>query len=112
MMKDFGFRLYKGRILDYDTTDFSMKNHLCEKVPSYNRCIGCGGCSSTCSSAKHTDFSIVKCNQLFRNGKYEDLEQELNKCMLCGKCTLICPRGVNIRAMIMEMRNLILKNKQ
>lgn len=106
-MKNFGFTVQKARTLDFDTNDFSKKTALIDKVPSYKRCIGCGACSSTCSAGTHTDFSILKCNNLFRNGDYSDLETELDKCMLCGKCTLVCPRGVNIRAMVMEMRDLI-----
>ncbi|MBQ3174194.1 MAG: 4Fe-4S binding protein, partial [Alistipes sp.] len=30
--------------------------------------------------------------------------EELNKCMLCGKCRLVCPRGINTRAMIMLIK--------
>ncbi len=111
-MKDFGFTLQKGRILDFDKTDFSLKEYLIQKVPSYKRCIGCGACSSTCSAAKYTDFSILKCNMLYRYGDYISLEEELDKCMLCGKCTLVCPRGVNIRAMIMAMRNLLIAKEE
>lgn len=111
-MKDFGFTLQKARTLDFDTNDFSLKNKLIKKVPSFKRCIGCGACSSTCSAASHTDFSILKCNNLFRNGDYSDLNTELDKCMLCGKCTLVCPRGVNIRAMVMEIRNLTITIKE
>ena len=110
-MKDFGYSISKGRTLNYDNSDFSLKKTLEHDVVSYCRCIGCGACASTCSAAKFTDFSIFKCNMLFRNAKYDELEQELSKCTLCGKCTLVCPRGVNIRGMILEMRNLIEKNK-
>ena len=35
------------------------------------------------------------------------LAAELDKCMLCGKCSLVCPRGVNTRAVIMNMRILL-----
>ena len=106
-MNDFGFTLQKGRTLDFDKTDFSLKAHLIQKVPSYKRCIGCGGCSSTCSAGGHTDFSILICNMLYRCGDVSGLEEELDKCMLCGKCTLVCPCGVNIRAMVMEMRKIV-----
>jgi heterodisulfide reductase subunit C len=27
--------------------------------------------------------------------------------MLCGKCTLVCPRGVNLRALIINMRRVL-----
>ena len=109
MMKDFGFNIYKSRALDYDNSDFAPKKALEREVLSYKRCIGCGACASSCSSAQYTDFSILRCNMLFRNAQYDELKQELAKCMLCGKCTLVCPRGVNIRRMVLEMRDLIEK---
>jgi len=106
-MKDFGFTTQKGRTLDFDKINFSLKDNLAQKVPSYKRCIGCGACSSTCSAGKHTDFNILKCNMLYRCGDIVGLEEELDKCMLCGKCTLVCPRGVNIRAMVVKMREMV-----
>ena len=106
-MKDFGYTANKGRTLDFDTTDFSLKDSLIQKVSSYKRCIGCGSCSSTCSAGRHTDFNILKCNMLYRCGDYTGLSEELDKCMLCGKCTLVCPRGVNIRAMVVKMREMM-----
>ncbi|MBO4382071.1 MAG: 4Fe-4S binding protein, partial [Bacteroidales bacterium] len=38
---------------------------------------------------------------------YDRLEEELQKCMLCGKCTLVCPRGVNLRSLIINMRQIL-----
>lgn len=43
----------------------------------------------------------------FSRGRYEGLSEQLDHCMLCGKCLLVCPRGVNIRALIMNMRKLV-----
>jgi len=107
-MKDFGFTVNKGRTLDFDAADFSLKDSLIQNVFSYKRCIGCGTCSATCSAGKYTDFSILKCNMLYRCGDITGLVEELDKCMLCGKCTLVCPRGVNIRAMVISMRELLI----
>ncbi|MDL2308264.1 4Fe-4S binding protein [Bacteroidales bacterium OttesenSCG-928-B11] len=78
-----------------------------KKVPSFARCIGCGGCAATCAARQHTDFSVLKCNMLIRRGEYDTLSKELNKCMLCGKCSLVCPRNVNTRAMIIQARLLV-----
>ena len=109
-MINFGYAPVTSRTLDLDSSDFTIRDALIKEIPSYNKCIGCGGCTSTCSAHEHTDFSILKCNMLFRRGQYNILEKELDKCMLCGKCILVCPRNVNTRAMIMKMR-LLLKNK-
>ncbi len=80
---------------------------LLEIVPSYKRCIGCGGCTASCSARQFTDFNIRKTHYYFRRGQYDKLEQELRKCMLCGKCILVCPRGVNLRSLIINMRQII-----
>lgn len=106
-MINFGYSLAKSGVIDLTQTDLSLQKQLLEKVPSYLRCIGCGGCSATCSARQHTDFSILKCNFLFRRGEYVTLREELNKCMLCGKCLLVCPRNVNTREMIIQLRILL-----
>lgn len=109
-MIKFGYAPVVSRTLDLDSSDFSWRDELIREVPSYKRCIGCGGCTSTCSAHQHTEFSILRCNMLFRRGKYDVLEKELDKCMLCGKCLLVCPRNVNTRDMIIKMR-LLVQNK-
>jgi heterodisulfide reductase subunit C len=40
----------------------------------------------------------------FVKGQQEGLRTQLNRCMLCGKCLLVCPRGVHTRSVIMAMR--------
>ena len=82
-------------------------SQLQEMVPSYKRCIGCGGCTASCSARQFTDFDIRKVHCFFRRGQYDQLEDELQKCMLCGKCTLVCPRGVNLRSLIINMRQIL-----
>ena len=106
-MVDFGYTPNISRAIDLDKTDKKLREELIRAVPSFLRCIACGGCSSTCSAKQHTDFSILKCNMLFRRGEYVALREELDKCLLCGKCTLVCPRNVNTRGMIIKMRLLL-----
>jgi heterodisulfide reductase subunit C len=106
-MIDFGYFLTKSGTIDLANADLSLCEELIHRVPSFNRCIGCGGCSATCTARQHTDFSILRCNFFLRRGEYKTLQDELDKCLLCGKCTLVCPRNVNIRAMIIQMRILL-----
>lgn len=80
---------------------------LLEAVPSYKRCISCGGCTASCSARQFTDFNIRKAHLYFKRGQYDRLEEELQKCMLCGKCMLVCPRGVNLRSLIINMRQIL-----
>lgn len=110
-MVDFGYKPNFSRIIDLDKKNDFLLNALFREVPSFRKCIACGGCSSTCSAAQHTDFSILKCNLLLRRGEHNTLRKELDKCMLCGKCTLVCPRNVNTRATIITLRLLLLQNE-
>lgn len=112
-MSDFGFKISTPRSIDLDSTDQNRYRKLLDTVPSYHYCIGCGGCSATCTAAQFTDFNIRKAHTMFSRGQYDQLahnassDTNLDKCMLCGKCTLICPRGVNTRGIILQMRQLL-----
>jgi heterodisulfide reductase subunit C len=48
-------------------------------------------------------------NLLLRRGETTSLAKEIDKCMLCGKCMLVCPRGINIRNVIMLLKKEIVK---
>ncbi len=39
-------------------------------------------------------------NTLIRRGEIDLLREEVKRCMLCGKCHLVCPRGVNTRNVV------------
>ena len=106
-MANFGFSIKKTRSFNLSQADLRKAERLLEEVPSYRLCIGCGGCTATCSARQFTDFDIRKVHNTFRRGQYEKLADELRKCMLCGKCTLVCPRGVNLRSLIINMRQLL-----
>jgi len=54
-------------------------------------------------------FNVRRMNLLLRRGETVELESEIKKCMLCGKCMLVCPRGINIRNVIMLIKKSILK---
>ena len=106
-MADFGFSISKTRSINLSKSDLSIFEHLKELVSSFKRCISCGCCTASCSARQFTDFNIRKTHCYFRRGQYDKLEQELQKCMLCGKCTLVCPRGVNLRSLIINMRQIL-----
>ena len=37
------------------------------------------------------------------NGKEEDAKEFLKGCLLCGKCTMVCPRAINTRHLILSI---------
>jgi heterodisulfide reductase subunit C len=44
---------------------------------------------------------------LMRRGESRQIKLDMKKCMFCGKCQLICPRGVNLRNVILTMNRLL-----
>ena len=106
-MNDFGFQISRPRSINLDQTDSTLRERLLEAVPSYRLCIGCGGCTATCSAGQFTTFNIRRIHHAFANGQTDGLAQQLDNCMLCGKCMLVCPRGVNLRRLIIAMRQLL-----
>ena len=104
---DWGYEISKTRGIDLDLADTSLFEKLVKKVPSATKCIQCGTCCATCTASNQIPFSFRHCQIMFRRGQFEHLSAELDKCMLCGKCSLACPQGVNTRAVISTMRLLL-----
>jgi heterodisulfide reductase subunit C len=106
-MKDFGYKVLRDESIDYDRQDMRIRDYLLLQEPSINLCIGCGSCSGTCTSGHFTEFNIRRVHTLIRRGETRSLKKELTKCMFCGKCQLICPRGVNLRNVILTINKAI-----
>ena len=49
-MSNFGFTIKKTRSFNLSQADLRKANKLLEEVPSYRKCIGCGGCTATCTA--------------------------------------------------------------
>ena len=106
-MNKFNFAISQPRTLDMDASRQDKSEQLLRLVPSYRLCIGCGGCTASCTAGQFTDFNIRRLHTLFSRGQYAQIDSQLKSCMLCGKCTLVCPRGVNTRALVVNMRRLM-----
>lgn len=102
-----GYSIPAARVINYDKNDKAMATYLAKKVPSSKLCIGCGSCTATCSASNLTAFNIRKLQMLVKRGENEEAQKNLEKCMLCGKCLLICPRGVDTRKMIYSLIEFI-----
>jgi len=108
-MPVFGFKINKPRVIDYDNTDKRVLHYLLANEPSFNSCIFCGSCTATCSAGHFTDFNIRKLKMNIRRGLIDEIKDEVEKCMLCGKCFLVCPRGVNNRNIVLKVRDALTK---
>ncbi len=100
----FGFSLTKGRQIDYDKNNMKLRDFVISNEPSLLLCIGCGGCTATCTAGGFTTFNFRKLHNLLMRGETNNLEESMKKCMLCGKCKLVCPRGVNTRNVIFTIK--------
>ena len=111
-MNSFGFSTLETRTIDFGQFDGRLLNYVLMHEPSFLVCMSCGGCTATCSAGNLIDFNVRKMSLLLRQGQTENLEKEINKCMLCGKCILACPRGINIRSVIMLIKKGIVMCKE
>jgi heterodisulfide reductase subunit C len=101
---EFGYSLQKDRQIDFDANDMSIVNRISELEPSFKICIGCGTCAATCTSGQFTDLSLRRIITSLKRGVYAGIADEIEKCMLCGKCQLACPRGVSTRSLLLAIR--------
>ena len=109
-MDFWGYNIPESRTIPYDTNDKTLMEFVYREAPSSKACIGCGGCTAGCTAGNLTDFNIRKLHTLIRRGEQQEARAQINKCMLCGKCTLICPRGVEIRKMLLTMLHYFRSN--
>ena len=68
------------------------------------------GVHATCTTGNLTKFSLREIHILIKRGENDNLLKSLKKCMLCGKCTLVCPRGVNTRNIVVLARQAFQKS--
>ena len=103
-MINFGFSINKPRVIDIDNNNLRKSNEIILEMPELQACIGCGSCTASRTAGNLTDFNFRKVHTLVRRGEYQGAYMELNKCMLCGKCRLVCPRGINTRGIVMLIK--------
>jgi heterodisulfide reductase subunit B len=107
--KKFGFTINPSRLINYDTSDRKVREYVTLREPSFKLCFACGGCTAACTAGQHASFNLRRMNNLIRRGEIEPLREEVTRCMLCGKCLLVCPRGVNTRNVVAVAAEAIIK---
>ena len=100
-MTDFGFGLSRSSAVRLDEVDLELYKQLEKLEPQVSTCIGCGSCSATCTAGPWTGMSVRKVILNLQRGK--DISKMLRGCMLCGKCTMVCPRGINTRHLLLSL---------
>jgi heterodisulfide reductase subunit C len=98
-----GFQPGKSNTILPDQADRQVYRKLRQQVPSLASCIFCGGCSATCTAAASgMNFRVV--HLLLCRGEMEEVKEKSDPCLLCGKCTLVCPRNVDTRSAIYHLK--------
>jgi len=108
-MIDFGYQINTDRQIDYDKNNKDIIKYIIKYEPTFKICIACGTCTATCSTGNFTDFNIRKLITLIKRGEYSEVKKDIDKCMLCGKCFLACPRAVNTRNLILTIQKALEK---
>ena len=111
-MPDFGYTINKQRVIDLDKNGSKTIAKVKMLEPSVSICIGCGTCTGTCSANVFTQFNLRQLMLLVNRDETAKLKQEIEKCMLCGKCMLVCPRGVNTRNVLLAINRVFTEQEQ
>ncbi len=112
MAADFGFRLSPSSTINLDKTDLTKFNQLVEEEPDVKKCISCGSCTATCTAGKFYDIGLRKAIIYLQRGMEKEAVGMLEHCMLCGKCMMVCPRGLNTRHIILSISRIYKSERQ
>lgn len=108
---NFGYKVTPDRQIDFDANRHEICGQVAKAEPSFNLCISCGTCAATCTAGQFTDFSLRQVILLLRRGETKGLKKAVAKCMLCGKCQLVCPRNVSTRNLIIQISRALTNEK-
>ncbi|MEN6619818.1 MAG: 4Fe-4S dicluster domain-containing protein [Rikenellaceae bacterium] len=103
-MINFGYSLTSSSRISLDDIDQSRLKKIIRIEPDFVKCIACGSCAASCTAANFTKVNLRMVILLLNRGLEPEAISLIEGCMLCGKCTLVCPRGINTRNLI---RNIL-----
>lgn len=106
-MSDLSFLKTSNRQLNFEHYDTRLLDYVLKHEPSFLTCLSCGACTATCSAGNLVHFNVRRIGLSLRRGEKDLLSKEIQKCMFCGKCTLVCPRDINIRNAILLIKKRI-----
>ena len=100
---NFGYSINQSSTIDLDSMSRDIAAQILRHEPSSAACIGCGTCMVTCSAGRFTSLNLRQLMLMMRRGLTDKLYLDAEKCMLCGKCQMLCPRGVNTRNVMLAI---------
>ena len=105
---NFGYSINPSSRIDLDRAPRDVAVQVLRQAPSFAACIGCGTCMATCSAGRFTSLNLRRLQLMVMRGQTDKIRAETEKCMLCGKCQMICPRGVNTRLVVLAIHQFCL----
>ena len=106
-MIDFGFGITKSNRLDLDAADRAVEREMIAQERSLLLCIGCGTCTAGCTAGQFVPHNPRRMQLMLRHGQTQELGEQLDKCMVCGKCQMLCPRGVDLRSVWVKLARVL-----
>ena len=103
-MIDFGYSRVESACINLDKHDDSLLKALVKKDSDVLTCMACGSCSATCTAGRHLPMSLRKVILHIQRGNVQEEIKQTAHCMFCGKCILVCPRGINTRPLLTAIR--------
>jgi heterodisulfide reductase subunit C len=102
-MIDFGYGLTPSATLRIEQVSNPAFEELHQREPDVVKCIACGSCAASCAAGCFTEMNLRKVILSLQRGREKETLPMLRHCMLCGKCQLVCPRGINTRHLILSI---------
>ena len=102
-MIDFGYGLTPSATLKIENVENPRFAALHAREPDVAKCIACGSCAASCSAGCFTEMNLRRVILSLQRGREKETLPMLRHCMLCGKCLLVCPRGINTRHLILSI---------
>jgi heterodisulfide reductase subunit C len=77
-------------------------------------CYQCGNCSGTCPAADYMDLKPHQVIRLLQLGQTDEALQSNTMwfCAACIACSVRCPKGVDIAAIMEALRQILLRGKE
>lgn len=82
-----------------DTSEISGRYHL-------EDCIQCKKCTKNCASAEHGGIVPSDIVRDVREGSYSG---DPWLCLMCHRCSAVCPKDIDVAELILELRNIEVK---
>lgn len=102
-MNKFGFALTPSSRIDLDKFNKEKFASLVKLEPDVVKCMACGSCTASCTAGKFTKTSVRSAILALQNGQEKEALDMLKGCLLCGKCSMVCPRAINTRHLIISI---------